>query len=65
MIGEPYIGFYAGAPLRLADAQVVGVLCIMDQMPRRFDRLDVSILEGMTDFLMVEIQRTYGQYQIK
>lgn len=34
--GDPFIRFYAGAPLRLKDGQVPGTLCLVDRKPRSF-----------------------------
>ncbi|MCK0533109.1 GAF domain-containing sensor histidine kinase [Sphingobium agri] len=34
--GAPHIRFYAGAPLRVANGQPIGTLCIIDHEPRDF-----------------------------
>jgi len=34
VVGEPYVRFYAGAPLELAGGERVGVLCVLDGRPR-------------------------------
>ncbi|ANI77478.1 Phosphate regulon sensor protein [Sphingobium sp. EP60837] len=42
--GEPHIRFYAGAPLRVANGQPIGTLCIIDYKPRLFSEQDKSLL---------------------
>lgn len=44
--GEPHIRFYAGAPLRLADGQVAGMLCVIDTQVRP-DGLSVEQAEDL------------------
>lgn len=34
VVGEPYVRFYAGQPLRAPGGQRVGTLCVMDRVPR-------------------------------
>lgn len=45
------IRFYAGVPLRRADAGVVGSLCIMDTQPGRLDDSELALLTSMADRL--------------
>ncbi|MFC7053115.1 sensor histidine kinase [Hansschlegelia quercus] len=49
--GEPYIRFYAGAPLRTAEGHVLGSLCVIDGKPRP---------EGLTD-RQADALRTLGR----
>lgn len=39
--------FYAGAPLSVADGQVIGALCILDPRPRALQEDEVALLESM------------------
>jgi GAF domain-containing protein len=41
------VRFYAGAPLRIADGQIIGALCILDSKPRTLKDNEVSLLETM------------------
>lgn len=40
VIGEPFIRFYAGAPIRISGGTAVGSLCIIDRKPRQLTEVD-------------------------
>ncbi|WP_210530397.1 GAF domain-containing protein [Rubellimicrobium arenae] len=42
--GEPFIRFYAGAPLIYVGGVRLGAFCILDTKPRQFSRVDVEDL---------------------
>ncbi|MCC7269032.1 MAG: response regulator [Caulobacteraceae bacterium] len=46
VFGEPYIRFYAGAPIRLASGEVLGVLMLLDRAPRAYDS---QVAQDLTD----------------
>jgi signal transduction histidine kinase/CheY-like chemotaxis protein/GAF domain-containing protein len=50
--GEPYLRFYAGAPLEAADGERLGSLCVIDLAPRP---------EGLTDRQAVALRALAGQ----
>lgn len=47
VIGEPHIRFYAGYPLTTMDDHRIGALCIIDVVPRRFNREDQAMLQDL------------------
>jgi diguanylate cyclase (GGDEF)-like protein len=54
--GEPFIRFYAGHPLRLADGSKVGTLCVMDTRPRQLDETDLETLRYLAGWVQDELQ---------
>ena len=61
----PYARFYAGAPLRVADGQVLGALCVIDLTPRP-DGLDLEQAETLRALAgqvvtQLELRRTLAQ----
>ncbi|MFF9549828.1 PAS domain S-box protein [Methylobacterium fujisawaense] len=55
--GEPHLRFYAGAPLRTPDGQVVGSLCVIDHVPRPggLSTEQVSDLEALARQVMDQL----------
>ncbi len=47
--------FYAGAPLRSGDGQVLGALCLLDHAPRGLDGGEQQLLAAMADAVMALI----------
>ncbi len=44
VVGEPFLRFYAGAPLKLADGSRAGTLCLVDYRPRSLSDAQVELL---------------------
>lgn len=49
VVGDPFIRFYAGAPLKSPNGLPLGTLCIIDSKPRSLDAKDCEILRDLCD----------------
>ena len=57
--GEPYIRFYAGCPLMLADGSKLGTLCILDTQPRTLSEDDLSALRDLAAVVESELSAVH------
>lgn len=53
---EPFVRFYAGAPLRLTSGFVVGTLCIVAREPRHFTQQDRELLTELAELVVQELE---------
>jgi diguanylate cyclase (GGDEF)-like protein len=53
--GEPYIRFYAGCPLVMADGAKIGTLCIIDSRPRDIAVSDLDLLRDLAHMAEQEL----------
>lgn len=57
--GEPWIRFYAGTPLKMADGQIVGSFCVTDTQPHSFPAEEVAVLELLASVVSGYLQAWY------
>lgn len=56
VLNEPYIRFYAGAPLFTNDGQALGTLCLIDQEPRSLSNVQLQQLQTLAKTVMDELE---------
>jgi PAS domain S-box-containing protein len=54
--GEMGIRFYAGVPLVAADGMAVGVLCVMDKVPRQLTERQLTALKMLSRSVLSELE---------
>jgi diguanylate cyclase (GGDEF)-like protein/PAS domain S-box-containing protein len=64
--GEPFIRFYAGAPLRTPDGYNLGTLCIIDRTPKAdFNIEQRETLQRLADLVMDEFELRHKAYELQ
>ncbi|UJR85134.1 protein kinase domain-containing protein [Sandaracinus amylolyticus] len=58
VLGEPFVRFYAGVPLELADGARVGTLCVLDRVPR-------DLAPSQLDALSILARRTASELELR
>ena len=56
VIGEPFVRFYAGVPLRSPDGYNVGTLCVVDHVPRTISPEDRLLLNDLAKIVIDEME---------
>jgi diguanylate cyclase (GGDEF)-like protein/PAS domain S-box-containing protein len=63
--GEPFIRFYAGAPLILSPGVRLGSICVIDSKPRSVSRQEAEILKQLADAVVGELRRHRSDLDIR
>src|SRR5512138_2390191 len=62
VVGEPYLRFYAGAPLVSSDGRPLGSLCVLDYEPRLLTPAECSGLRTLARHVMAQLElRQYAR----
>lgn len=65
VISDPYIRYYAGAPLIDSDGFAIGSLCILDIVPRSLSDIQKDILMNLAKEVMINLELKKRDQQIK
>jgi PAS domain S-box-containing protein len=55
VVGDPFVRFYAGYPLRSPEGHRVGTLCVLDRRPRQLTDADLTTLHDLGSWVELEL----------
>src|SRR5207244_2261303 len=56
VIGEPFVRFYAGQPLRGPSGHKIGTLCVLDRRPRDLNEKELHLLHELAALVEHELE---------
>ena len=63
--GEPFVRFYAGAPLTTREGANIGSLCLLDTLPRSFSEADQDSLAELAGRVMAAIEARLTEQRLR
>ncbi len=57
MLNEPFIRFYAGAPLITSSGHRLGSLCVIDRKPRELEAQSCNVLINFAEIVVRELEK--------
>ena len=65
VVGEPFVRFYAGAPLLTQDGYALGTLCVLDRVPRILSPAQIEALVSLSRLAVSQLEATRMKRELR